>query len=106
VVNTCEPWVYVKIESQPARHGHCFVEHKPGDGEIEGALANLKTDDNYPLLDMCKLGQFCWTGGWLSSTKQPSNKPRGSSVPRARLARWKIKDLRAVTSDMSLDLRR
>jgi hypothetical protein len=51
-----------KIESQDRLRGHCWVERGPGDAAFDGVLTGLKTSDGLPLLEMCKLGGFCWTG--------------------------------------------
>ena len=51
-----------KIESQDRLRGHCWIERRPGDAELDGVLTSLKTNDGNPRLEVCKLGQFCWTG--------------------------------------------
>jgi len=51
-----------KLESQARLRGHCSVERRPGDADFDGILTGLKTGDGNPLLETCKLGQFCWTG--------------------------------------------
>jgi hypothetical protein len=51
-----------KLESQDKLRGHCSVERSPGDAELDGVLAGLRTNAGDPLLEMCKLGEFCWTG--------------------------------------------
>jgi hypothetical protein len=51
-----------KLASQDTLHGHCSVERRSGDAALDGVLSGLKTREGYPVLDVCKLGQFCWTG--------------------------------------------
>jgi hypothetical protein len=43
-----------KLETQDRLRGKCWVERGRGDSELEGVLR--------PFLEICKLGQFCWTG--------------------------------------------
>ncbi|HEY4244772.1 MAG TPA: hypothetical protein VGM88_33385 [Kofleriaceae bacterium] len=63
--------VSTAVPTQPVRHGRCAVERTDGDGALDSDLDRLLTDDGSgPLVELCKLGEFCWTGTFHVACKR------------------------------------
>jgi hypothetical protein len=74
------------LEGEPKLRGHCGVERTDGDAVFDRVLTDLKNDDGTPLLEMCKLGQFCWTGTVQATCK--SNRCKLTCPPASDDSQW------------------